>query len=630
MSIPEKRCRFVSNREMRPLYEQESTLIKGIFGMCLCFASEGIEIIRDQMKRYGQVMNTIDSRLQQIVTKVVSLVEEYSIVLEYLSKDHKGPTQQALCEGILEFRDEFVTKVCDLEKEARINFWTLQEVVVELMKSLQTLKPICSVITHISGDEIPAAVFNVLAEQKILFGGNLTSERVIEKLLEKTSQPLFAFVSGWMSNGDFLYDEFFIRPVNNAPIYVEQEVPFFLAPHAMVIFQTGQYLRSIAQYRKQHETELFQQMLLQQAPEIEDEIPKTPILKLESNVIFSPLKMKAMIREQSDAVNKALFIVFQQCHIDSTYHILRETYLFGNPTIYFNFFDVSHGILSRKYFHEDEMPTSYRVLDSLLFELKGIKIPPSSISISFVKDCVAKFVDENVQDGVRYMFEVVTIENVIPFPLSLIVDDNATKRYQVIFRFLFDLEYHRYLLARTMKKMTNTSLPLVREVRYASLRFHLHLLVSECMKALEEIMIQCECNVIEKKWDTFIKKEKKTVKELSDMHSEFLDGCLQEIGLKDRVVVSGYFSFLKHVKEVLQTVYTVENASDKGNVTNQEDIKQIDDLREETRELMDSVCSLLPDTSIEKRNACYRRMSTEVAMEDEVRDPFADIVDWNM
>ncbi|EKE38397.1 hypothetical protein ENUP19_0350G0011 [Entamoeba nuttalli] len=620
------------NPHVKSLCEQECILIDGIFGMCLCFSSEGIDIISTEKRKFAKLTKIIDSRLQCVVERIIDLAEDYSIINSFLKSKHEGVTQQALCEGIVEFREEYVNDICFVEKQARKEMWTIQEICCELNKKFDTLKPIREIIEVVTKETKPQKIIEVLYSQLRLFGGIGTSVKLLKKLIEKTCEPLMNFISQWMSCGELLYNEFFIKKEGEKYIFYEEEVPCCVQPHGNEIYITGNYVNSIKRYRIQHETELFQQMLLHQTSEIEEESKEEiPSIHLESITLFNPLKFKQLITKQAELINKMLFVIFQHCHIDDTFNKIRKTYLLGEPSFYYNFFDVSHGILSNAYSADEELRSTYKLFDSLLFELKSIHLSSNCFSVSFQKEFIQNYLELTTTDKPCNMFQAFLIRLVIPFPLSLIVNDEATLRYQVIFKFLFDIEYHRYLLSRAFTKIICKSTELGTNRNYSTLRFYLQQLLLICSKTLEEIVIYCQCDVITKLWNKFISTPKYSVNDLKELHSKFLNDCLTGIGLNETVLFNSYNKLLIHIRYVLQTVYAVEKMANSGDEKikkqpEKKDYEILESLSEETRIQMDGICSLLPNTSIEKRNCCFNRLNLQPKQNLSEEDPFADIL----
>ncbi|KAL7713410.1 Spindle pole body component [Entamoeba marina] len=630
---PTKRIREKNTiDDMKPLYNQEAMLIDGIFGMCLCFPSEGIDILEKEAIKLAHLTKDIDPRLQQIVLKVTALSEYYSVIESYLSLQHNGVTQQALCEGIVEFRECYVESICTLEKKARTELWTLQTIVCELQKEVGMLVPVTSILRTVTPLMSPKEIINVLYKKLTEFGGVQRCVDLIRQLIQRTCQPLMDFISTWMTKGELLYDEFFIRYEDGKHHLFSDEIPDCLTTYGSLAYKTGEYIRSILLYRSQQETERFQQMLQQQRTEMVEEQKTLPTIQLDSSLLFSFVKFRREIEKHAEIINSELFDVFQCCRIQETLQLIKQTYLFGEPSLYHNFFEVSHQLLSGIYSPHEELRLTYRLFDSLLYELKPIDLPATSLSVGFhpslVKENVVEMREDNANDG--YVFEAFVIKLVIPFPLSLIVDEAATLRYQILFQFLFQLQYHRYLMARAAVKVVQKRHPLVRQLKYAQLRFHLQLLITDATTTLDELMIFCVDDVIGKQWESFMTTEKYSVSDLFRLHSDFLNNALIQIGLNDKTIVDSYFALFKNIRDVLLSVYTIEKESGLEKQTDQEDIDSLDAMADDLLEALTRICSLLPNSSLAKRNACYEHLFSPVKTKRPEDDPFADIIEKDM
>ena len=67
-----------------------------------------------------------------------------------------------------------------------------------------------------------------------------------------------------------------------------------------------------------------------------------PIIKLTSTLLFDMTTFKDIIDKQSSIVNKLLFTIFEHCQLPSIFDKIRKTYLFGEPSLFYNLFNLHY------------------------------------------------------------------------------------------------------------------------------------------------------------------------------------------------------------------------------------------------------------------------------------------------
>ena len=604
--------------------------------------SEDLEIEERNGKKMVKFADGVDPRMKQIVEKITSITKYYSSIENYLNSEKTSITLIAFSESISDFRKEFVDQICSIESQSRKEHWTLQQIVCELQRQLSILFSIETVIEKIKDEKLPSEILRNLMQQKASLGSERKCYEMIQKIIIKTFKPMFDFICKWMNEGELLYDEFFIKFIDNEYVLVKEEVPLQLQKLAETIFTAGKYVKTIKEYRKLHENEMFRKLLIrnneslsrqqtgnlqamiEETPEIHepteilldnDEIEVLPTITIGSEYLFDQLHLPKKINEHSVIINNYLLNVMKNSGMDKVFSNIHRLYLFSDPIVYVNFFEIASTYLSEVYNEDKESSITFRLFDNLYFELKD-KVASDDLQLSFT-DLLLNVFDKN--DEREYVYEKFMIKYRIPYPLNLIIDEKATQQYQYVYQFIFQLHYYNYLFGRMVSRINDKSRELYKNKDYYKLSMHLTHLINSCCCCLDNLIVFCRNDVIENSWKKYKENKMQNVNELYKSHKEMLNDIIKNIGLNDSSIVQIYHKLLEHFKEVLMTLYSIDKQSDLKEKTDDDDLKEIDRLTRETHVLLTDISSLLPNSAISKRNSCYDNLGnkTKKTMEEE-------------
>ncbi|KAL5962243.1 Gamma-tubulin complex component 2 [Taenia solium] len=269
--------------ETLPLNVQEKLVVQDLLA-CLQ-GSDGVYIKALKIKNPHAVRNfAIDEKMHpslvDTVNKVVPMISQYSLIVRFIEEKSRyeyGRVNQALCEAMEQFLQEYWKLLCQLEAQYRANQLGISRLLLLLKDTGHLFSQLAQLATNINtGGCMGGATLSILYES--LRGQVSVIGRVHDcllYLLRSACRPFFDSLSFWLYRGFLRSDdaergEFFIvkssalplpsqendtaRDYINSAYYWERsysilstQLPGFLESRAEKILATGKYLNVVQQ-----------------------------------------------------------------------------------------------------------------------------------------------------------------------------------------------------------------------------------------------------------------------------------------------------------------------------------------------------------------------------------------------
>ncbi|KAL5106005.1 Gamma-tubulin complex component 2 [Taenia crassiceps] len=269
--------------ETLPLNVQEKLVVQDLLA-CLQ-GSDGVYIKALKIKTPHSVRNfAIDEKMHpslvDTVNKVVPMISQYSLIVRFIEEKSRyeyGRVNQALCEAMEQFLQEYWKLLCQLEAQYRANQLGISRLLLLLKDTGHLFSQLAQLATNINtGGCVGGATLSLLYES--LHGQVTVISRVHDcllYLLRSACRPFFESLSFWLYRGFLRADdaqrgEFFIvkssalplpsqendtaRDYINSAYYWERsysilstQLPGFLESRAEKVLATGKYLNVVQQ-----------------------------------------------------------------------------------------------------------------------------------------------------------------------------------------------------------------------------------------------------------------------------------------------------------------------------------------------------------------------------------------------
>ncbi|VDM15847.1 unnamed protein product [Hydatigera taeniaeformis] len=269
--------------ETLPLNVQEKLVVQDLLA-CLQ-GSDGVYIKALNIKNPHAVRNfAIDKKMHpslvDTVNKVVPMISQYSLIVRFIEEKSRyeyGRVNQALCEAMEQFLQEYWKLLCQLEAQYRANQLGISRLLLLLKDTGHLFSQLAQLATNINtGGCVGGATLSLLYES--LRGQVSVISRVHDclfYLLRSSCRPFFESLSYWIYRGFLRPDdaergEFFIvkssalplpsqendtaRDYINSAYYWERsysilstQLPGFLESRAEKVLATGKYLNVVQQ-----------------------------------------------------------------------------------------------------------------------------------------------------------------------------------------------------------------------------------------------------------------------------------------------------------------------------------------------------------------------------------------------
>merc|ERR1719483_824249 len=466
------------------------------------------------------------------------------------SKFHFGRVSQAFCEEVQTLMKDLSLLVIQLETRLNAKNLTMQSLILYLEPARNVLSALTSVCTEIhicesTGNDLLGYMGNTgggllnILYNKIKQSGEHSTQELYIRLMKAACVPYFEMLGRWIFDGiiDDPFNEFMIGERNditkdlisksttsdaywnNRYIIRKQHVPRFLFDIKNEILSAGKYLN----------------VMLQSSKKVQ--FPGKCTFEFDLNT----REMYSKIKEAYHFASKELLdLLMQEERLLERLMSVKRDFFISQGDFFLIFLDSAEELLDNN---------AQQIQENSIRRLLDLSVATSTcVNDPFREDLTCDLSEMNLLDMVKLLndpdqkkarktsrmsligFDSFQLDYKVEWPLSLIFTRRCITKYQLIFRLLFYLKHISRLLCRTWKKHQ-----MLRTLNINQGPSQSHLLRMKMMDFLKSILYYLMDEVIEPNWLEFFKdiKRAKTVDEVINMHSEFLDKVLKLCLLRD-------------------------------------------------------------------------------------------------
>ncbi|XP_023342310.1 gamma-tubulin complex component 2 [Eurytemora carolleeae] len=511
----------ISNLRGVPLSSQESCLVEELLYSLVgnltshiqptWSSSGGIEF---------QLDPSIDNSLKSLISRILPLCANYSKVVGWCEGDEvEGRTNQALVSSIEMLLQDYRSLVCQLEGELRKGNLSLQTLWFRLQNSIHSMDMLAGLVDTISSRKAKGGTtLSILHDKYTHSCGNLKAEKILHFLVELTSKPFFETLSAWLYRGvildpskDFFVEDNQVLCKESLPLEYNDDfwekryglridkIPTFLQKYSERILRTGKYLNVIQQCEKQVHWPPLENLEYLSNPEDYEPL-------IEKAHIFASATLLELLVKDRDLIG----------HLTS----MKKYFLMEQGDFIVQFLDLCEKELSQPV---DQVEPAR--LESLL----EMALRTSSANYDQNKDnlCVALLPYDLIFQMGKILSIYTSEEQVVDWPVSLVLNHKALVRYQMLFRHLFYCKHIERLISAVW--ITNKATKFLPgdafKVYHPSFGLRQKMLV-----LIQNLSYYMMVEVVEPAWHSLVVSLAActTVDDVLQKHNDFLDNCLHD------------------------------------------------------------------------------------------------------
>ncbi|XP_037939235.1 gamma-tubulin complex component 2 homolog isoform X2 [Teleopsis dalmanni] len=543
------------NIEAIPITSQESILLRD-----LIYVLTGMQGSYITMNYNGKVTNQflnkftveyeispqVHSTLQDITREILPLAKYYLCIHHYMelwSFSNSGQVMEALSEALRKLMHDYYLLLAQLESELDSGKLSLHKMLFYIRPTLNTMEILDSVITDIAMNNVRGgAVLTVLYNKIGALTGDEESQKFIIQLTEMAAVPYMDILQLWIQKGvindpqnEFLVEDNEIITQKETPAgysegywekryVIRREVtPCFLEKLVDKILRTGKYLNVIRQCGKK--VTCPHSVQLRFSPD-----DHSYISVIEDAYHFASQNLLEVLLKENDLMG----------HILS---VKRYLLLYQGDFIV-QFMDACDDELAKPV--DKVLPTKLESLLGLTLRLSSAKHDPYKDDVHcnlLTYDLHTEISKIFKRDGeLTESFDLMGVECFafecgVDWPISLVLDKIAIRKYQILFRQLFILKHVERQLCKIWKEnsVCRNFLPHSAELYRSAFTLR-----QRMMNAIQNLEYYMMIEVIEPNWHIFLQKMEKVqnVDEVLFLHRDFQDTCIRNCLLSDEFRLS--------------------------------------------------------------------------------------------
>ncbi|KAH9281737.1 Gamma-tubulin complex component 2 [Echinococcus granulosus] len=539
--------------ETLPLNVQEKLIVQDLLA-CLQ-GSDGVYVKALKIKDPHAVRNfAIDEKMHpslvDTVNKVVPMISQYSLIVRFIEEKSRyeyGRVNQALCEAMEQFLQEYWKLLCQLEAQYRANQLGISRLLLLLKETSHLFSQLAQLATNINtGGCVGGATLSLLYEG--LRGQVSVISRVHDcllYLLRSACRPFFDSLSFWLYRGFLRPDdaergEFFIvkssalplpsqendaaRDYINSAYYWERsysilstQLPGFLESRAEKVLATGKYLNVV----QQCDSSL-------QLAEPED-------------LVFSETEndfLTKIDRAHAFASRTLLDFILKQKDLKGILKSIKRYFLLDQGDFIVHFMDTAAAELKKPISQvsisglnsllEWVLQTSSAACDPYKDNLKVVSTNCDLITQMLTLHVAADGSNvDTIIDMDPSALEALSLDYKVEWPTALVINRPVIDRYQMLFRHLF--------YCRHVERHLSTSWAMRKAVRRATaagaLAFNNAFILGQRMLTyIQNLQYYMTFEVLEPNWHSFFQFLNKAdnLDEVLKAHERCLEICMDD------------------------------------------------------------------------------------------------------
>jgi gamma-tubulin complex component 2 len=532
---------------------QENMIIEDLLN-CMC----GIEgkLIKTQglidihAERTFHIDRSLDPAMRDLARRILPVCVNYSVIVRFVEEKSNfkwGLVNHALCSAIKELIKNHYVFVCQLESLHRNGELSLQKMwyyVDPIMAFMEVLAKIIKTINK--GDCCGSSVIDLLYEKVQSYSGDQKLQELIHYLAQTASKPYLSMLEDWIYKGQINdpYHEFMITEDKEITKEKLQEdfnekfwekkysinrnsIPKFLENISERILLTGKYLNAINetdQSRLGIDSKLVIPNTIEIIFSIKDEAYKQIV---ENAYLYSSKILLNLLLKEHKLIDRLRSLKHYFLHDQSDYLV--------------HFMDISEEEMQKE--RDDIKLSRLESLLELSLRITSANSDPykDDLRVKLLKTDLKTMVltIQNIETQNETKMETQAVETklnglasfsldyVVKWPLSLIINKRTLFKYQVLFR-------HVYLIKDVERKLCNVwictksgELCLDRNYKYYSIACALK---QRMLNFVQNLLNYMTFEVFESSWISFEEKLKEVsnIDDVINYHGSFLDSCLRD------------------------------------------------------------------------------------------------------
>jgi gamma-tubulin complex component 2 len=482
-SNPDK---FESDNEVNklPMSQQENMIIEDLLNCMVGIEGKFIKtpsLIDEHAERTFHINRSLDQAMRELAIRIVPVCANYSLIMRFVQeKSHFkwGLVNHALVSAIREILKNHHISVCQFEALHRSGNLSLQKLwyyVNPIMGFMDILALIIRIINK--GDCCGSSVINLLFEKVLSHSGDPKLQELIFYLAKTSSDPYLTMLEDWIYKGqicdpyrefmiyedkeitkDKLKDEFNEKFWDKKYIANRANTPKFLEALSDKILLTGKYINAI------HETnrdQLYKHQQQQQTTERSEKIYTKLKFPNVDEIVFTTKEenYKIIVDNAYNYASKVLLDMLLKDHkLMDRLRSLKHYFLLDQADFMVHFMDISEDELKKD--AKDIKPSRLESLLDLSLRITSANSDPYKedlrVKLSFhdlktmimrIQNPASKTTTTTVatndfnlnqnEESKLTGFTSFTLDYVVKWPLSLIINKKTLIKYQILFRHIF-------------------------------------------------------------------------------------------------------------------------------------------------------------------------------------------------
>lgn len=530
-------------------------------------------------ERTFHIDRSLDLAMREVARRIIPVCSNYSLIIRFVEEKCSfkwGLVNHALCSAIKELLKNHHVFVSQLENLHRNGILSLQKLWYYVSPIMGFMDILAVIIKNINkGDLCGSAILNLLFDKVLMYSGDAKNQELIFYLAQTASRPYMTMLEDWIYKGliNDPYNEFMInedKDINKDKIKEDfnekfwekkysvnrNNVPKFMDQLTDHILLTGKYLNAISETGKS----LFK------VPNENNEIDSS-----ESNLDF-----KNYVPNAKEILFTTKEEIYKQI-VDNSYNFSSKVLL--------NLLLKDHKLIDRlrslkHYFLHDQsdfmvhfMDIAAEEMDKDISEIKLNRLESllelslritSANSDPYKDDLKVKLFPNDLKTMIKMIQGTEThqdikaeaalphinglmsfsLDYVVKWPLSLIINRRTLFKYQILFRHIFLLKDVERQLCNVWLCTKSGEFCLGRSYKYYSMACALK---QRMLNFVQNLLNYMTFEVFESSWNVF-EENIRNVNNIDDVikhHTTFLDTCL-----RDCIVTSDSFQNIQKILSV--------------------------------------------------------------------------------
>eukprot|EP01147_Barroeca_monosierra_P002312 gene2312-5297_t len=554
-----------------PFDLQEQAVLNDLLYVLLDVPGTYISARRDETTRAIRLIppTGIDPQLKRMVERVLPCCSDYTTIARYISVITENSTSrvnQALAEALQDIIKDYSILIAQLEHQLYAGQLTLQKLIYCLQPTHFVMEKISLICQELMKNSLcGGASLSILhrAAQGSIGQGKL--HELCCFLAEKASQPYLEMLATWIYDGilsdpgrEFMVQQTNFKSVITDPLemnccLVAENIPSFLQDVAENILQTGRYLRALAQ--------------------CDCSVDATDCRDI--NYSLQQHKYYDVVQSAHERATRSLLQTLRRDYkLSQILSSVKSYFFMEQGDLFIHFLNTAEGLTNPTV---DELNAPHQLVNvDRLSSLLDYSLRTSSSRADPFKDNLGRvthelsniirisktqmtdltseneFVDlprdlpilEGVPTKELTGFDLFTLTYSVQWPISLILDYHALRRYQFLFRFIFEI--------KDVEQQLVTSVIASAAVRRSRLpwmqrAFALRQRMLTFVQTLEHYVVFV---VVEPYWNAMKKSvhQVMAINELLASHNDFLDTLLRKCMLTNEKLLKTISGLLRLCK----------------------------------------------------------------------------------